>query len=72
MMGGRVPAVADLRPEVSGCALLAKAVVQSLTGVRVAREPLLCAIADDRGRLAFYEKARHRDGVTGLHAGQPR
>jgi hypothetical protein len=50
----------------------AKAVVQPLLGVRVTREPLVRAIADDRGRLAFNEKARHGDGVTGLHAGQPR
>jgi hypothetical protein len=52
--------------------MLAKAVVQSLRGIRVTREPLLCAIAEDRGCLGFEEKARHRDGVTGLHTGQPR
>ncbi len=53
-------------------AMLAKAVLQPLLGVRVTREPLVRAIADDRGRLVFNEKARHGDGVTGLHASQPR
>jgi hypothetical protein len=52
--------------------MLAKAVVQPLRDIRVTREPLLGAIADDRGCLVFDEKARHRDGVTGLHGGQPR
>jgi hypothetical protein len=52
--------------------MLAKAVVQPLRGVRITREPLFCTIADDRGCLVFDEEARHRDGVTCLHAGQPR
>jgi hypothetical protein len=51
---------------------LAQAVVQPLPGVRVPREPLVRAIADDGGRLVIDEKARHGGGVTGLHAGQPR
>ena len=51
-------------------AMLAKAVIQPLLGVRVTREPLVRPIADDRGGLAFSEKARHGHGVTGLQAGE--